>query len=65
MFLRNNQEENTVNLQVGDTIECNVCSDSGQCVQCHWFDSNYHGGYCDKHRIDVNPYNSCRDFWRD
>ena len=65
MLIRKSQEDNTSGIQIGDTIAYNVCCDFGHCVQCHWFDANYHGGYCNKHRIDVSPNNSCSDFWRD
>lgn len=47
-------------------IKKNVCYDWGSCGQCHYFDPNFHGGYCDKHKIDVNSYqSSCSDFWRE
>ncbi len=42
----------------------NICYESGNCVTCHWFDANYHGGYCDKHRCDTDPGATCRDYWR-
>ena len=35
----------------------------GNCVTCRRFDPNYHGGYCDYHKIDTNPDSSCRDYW--
>ena len=32
------------------------------CLNCHWFDSSYHDGYCDYHRKDTKPTNSCYKF---
>ena len=47
-------------------IEANICYSRGTCGRCHWFDSNYHGGYCDKHRVDMQSYSpSCDDYWED
>ena len=58
--------ENVFHLQFHETLACNICFDSGTCGQCHWFDGNYHGGYCDKHRADVDSWqSSCSDFWRE
>lgn len=47
-----------------DGTNVHICYDSGNCVTCHYFDSNYHGGYCDKHRCDTDPGATCRDYWR-
>ncbi len=45
-------------------IAANIGYESGNCVTCHYFDPNYHGGYCDKHRCDTDPGATCRDYWR-
>ena len=40
--------------------ECNVCSWTDRnCLNCSYFDPNYHGGYCDLHRSDTSPTKSC------
>ena len=64
MMERNNGNigNNKENKQIG--IQANICYASGTCGNCHWFDGNYHGGWCDKHRCDVQTYSpSCNDYW--
>ena len=29
------------------------------CLTCGSFDPNYHGGYCDHHKRDVSPSDTC------
>ncbi len=41
-----------------ESVEYNVCN-WHNCIDCYYFDSSYHGGYCDKHKVDTNPGNSC------
>ena len=34
------------------------------CRNCKYFDSHYHGGYCDRYKQDVNAYDDgCRQWW--
>ena len=40
------------------SLECNVCN-YHNCIDCYYYDSSYHGGYCDKHSVDTTPGNSC------
>lgn len=43
--------------------EAHVCPYGNfNCNGCYYFDSSYHGGYCDKHRVDTSPGNYCGDW---
>lgn len=56
----NSTEEQKNNID----IKANICYAYGNCGNCHWFDGNYHGGWCDKHSCDVQTYtSSCGDYW--
>lgn len=30
-----------------------------KCLSCKWFDSKYKSGYCDYHKAETTPSNSC------
>ena len=46
-----------------EEVQANVCAYTDRvCLNCWKFDPNYHRGYCDYHRVDTRPDNSCSDF---
>ena len=52
------EEHVTTELKVADVHVCPWHN----CNDCWYFDSSYHGGYCDKHKVDTSPGKSCGDW---
>lgn len=44
--------------------DANVCPWTDKsCNNCHYFDPDYHNGYCDYHKVDTSPSKHCSDWW--
>ena len=44
--------------------EAAVCSYTEKyCRNCRYFDSGYHGGYCDYHKKDTDTFSTCGSWW--
>ncbi|MCD7948949.1 MAG: hypothetical protein LUG12_01635 [Erysipelotrichaceae bacterium] len=58
------KETENVTLQTKDLEKHTCCwgSDYYHCINCYYFDPNYHYGYCDTNRIDTTPDNYCSYF---
>lgn len=57
-------ENKSTEVKKDSNVNANVCFYTDKiCLNCRKFDSRYHGGYCDYHKVDTKPTNSCSDFW--
>ena len=58
-------QKNTNTNKNVDTVEAEISHYTEHyCRNCRYFDSNYHGGYCDYHKQNVHAEDSgCRQWW--
>lgn len=62
--MKEKKEYQNENLIAAEVEAETVCYTEHYCRNCRYFDSNYHNGYCDNHKQDVNAFDpGCSQWW--